>query len=80
MGGADAVVFAGGIGENSPETRQEIIDGLAALGLKLDAEANNSRGEEVKISAPDSSMEVFVIPTDEEVMLARDAYKNLQNA
>ena len=80
MGGADAVVFAGGIGENSPETRQEIIDGLAALGLKLDPEANNSRGEEVKISAPDSSMEVFVIPTDEEVMLARDAYKNLQNA
>lgn len=77
MGGADAIVFAGGIGENSKETRKAIVDGLGALGLKLDEEANKSRGEEVKISAPDSSMEVFVIPTDEEVMIARDAYKNL---
>ena len=80
MGGADAVVFAGGIGENAAGTRAEIIDGLSALGLVLDAEANNCRGEEVKISAPESSMEIFVIPTDEEVMLARDAFKNLQNA
>lgn len=77
MGGADAILFAGGIGENSITTREAIIDGLAALGVKLDHEANNCRGKEVKISADDSSMDVYVIPTDEEVMIARDAYKNL---
>lgn len=80
MGGADAIVFAGGIGENAITTRKAIIDGLSALGVKLDDEANNCRGKEQKISADDSSMEVFVIPTDEEVMIARDAYKGLKNA
>lgn len=78
MGGADAIVFAGGIGENAIGARKDIIDGLAALGVKLDEEANNCRGKEVKISAPESSMDVYVIPTDEEVMIARDAYKNLE--
>lgn len=78
MGGADAIVFAGGIGENAIDTRKEIINGLAALGVKLDEEANNCRGKEVKISAPESSMEVYVLPTDEEVMIARDAYANLE--
>ncbi len=77
MGGADAIVFAGGIGENAIDTRADIINGLAALGVKLDSEANNCRGKEAKISAADSSMEVYVLPTDEEVMLARDAYKDL---
>lgn len=77
MGGADAIVFAGGIGENSTSTRKEIVDGLAALGAVLDENANNCRGEEVKISAPESKIDVYVIPTDEEVMLARDAYKGL---
>lgn len=80
MGGADAIVFAGGIGENAIDTRKEIIDGLKALGVVLDEEANNCRGKEVKISAPESTMDVYVIPTDEEVMLARDAYKNIANA
>lgn len=80
MGGADAIVFAGGIGENAISTRKEVIDGLKALGLVLDEEANNCRGKEVMISAPESSKEVWVIPTDEEVMLARDAYKDLVNA
>lgn len=80
MGGADAIVFAGGIGENAPDARAAIIDGLSVLGVELDREANNCRGKEVKISTPESKIAVYVIPTDEEVMLARDAYKNLQNA
>lgn len=80
MGGADAILFAGGIGENSAAIRKGILDGLAALGVKVDEEANNCRGKEQKISADDSALDVFIIPTDEEVMLARDAYKGLQNA
>ncbi|MDO4663252.1 MAG: acetate kinase [Erysipelotrichaceae bacterium] len=80
MGGADAIVFAGGIGENAPDARAAIIDGLSVLGVELDREVNNCRGKEVKISTPESKIAVYVIPTDEEVMLARDAYKNLQNA
>ncbi len=80
MGGADAIVFAGGIGENASDVRKAVIDGLGALGVKLDDEANNMRGKEAKISAEDSKLDVYVIPTDEEVMLARDAYANLENA
>ncbi len=80
MGGADAIVFAGGIGENAIDIRKAVVDGLGALGVKLDDEANNCRGKEVKISAPDSKLDVYVIPTDEEVMIARDAYRNLENA
>lgn len=80
MGGADAIVFAGGIGENAIDIRKGIIDGLHALGVKLDDEANNCRGKEAKISAADSKLDVYVIPTDEEVMIARDAYRNLENA
>lgn len=80
MGGADAIVFAGGIGENAPDTRAAIIDGLSVFGVEFDREANNCRGKEVKISTPESKIAVYVIPTDEEVMLARDAYQNLKNA
>lgn len=80
MGGADAIVFAGGIGENSIATRKNILDGLKTLGIRVDDEANNCRGKEQVISADDSSMKVWVLPTDEEVMIARDAYKNLENA
>lgn len=80
MGGADAIVFAGGIGENAVDTRADIVNGLKTLGLVLDPKANSCRGEEVMISAPESAKEVWVIPTDEEVMLARDAYKDLLNA
>ena len=74
LGGADAIVFTAGIGENSVETRKDIIDSLGAIGVKLDEEANNVRGKEALISAPDSSVKVYVIPTDEEVMIARDTY------
>ena len=74
LGGADAIVFTAGVGENSKDTRKAIIDRLAPLGIKLDEEANNVRGEEKLISTADSTVKVYIIPTDEEVMIARDTY------
>ena len=75
LGGADAIVFTAGVGENSSSTRRAIIDRLAPLGIKIDDERNNVRGEEKLISTDDSSVRVYVIPTDEEVMIARDVYR-----
>lgn len=72
MGGVDAIVFTAGIGENQWETRDNIIEQLGFLGIKLDKEANKVRGEEKEISTPDSTVKVFVIPTNEELMIARD--------
>lgn len=72
--GADAICFTAGVGENSPQTRKQIIDGLSALGIKVDEDANNVRGKEAKISAEDSTVPCYVIPTDEEVMIAIDTY------
>ena len=72
MGGVDAIVFTAGIGENQWETRENIIEQLGFLGIKLDKEANKVRGEEKEISTPDSTVKVFVIPTNEELMIARD--------
>ena len=77
MGGADAIVFTAGVGENSISTRKQIIDKLGALGIKLDEEANNVRGEERKITTDDSKVPVYIIPTDEELMIARDTYSIL---
>ena len=77
MGGADAIVFTAGVGENSISTRKQIVDKLGALGIKLDEEANNVRGEERKISTDDSKVPVYIIPTDEELMIARDTYSIL---
>lgn len=79
MGGADAIVFAGGIGENAPDIREAIVNGLNAIGFTIDEEKNNIRGKEAEVSGEDSKGEVWIIPTDEEVMLARDAYKNLKH-
>ena len=80
MGGCDAIVFAGGIGENDIAMRKLICDGLQCLGVQINDERNDVRGKEAKISEDDSKIAVWLIPTDEEVMLARDAYKDLQNA
>lgn len=74
MGGLDAICFTAGIGENSSILRQMIIDRLAVLGVKLDAELNKLRGERL-ISTADSKVKVFIIPTDEEVMIARDTIR-----
>lgn len=72
MGGVDAIVFTGGIGENNGKVREYVCNKLAFLGFKLDAEKNAVRGEETEISAPGSSVRVFVIPTNEELVIARD--------
>ena len=72
MGGADAIVFTGGIGENSGEYRAELCEKLEFLGVKLDTEKNKIRGEEIEITTPDSKVKVFVIPTNEELVIARD--------
>lgn len=75
LGGADAIVFTAGLGENSISTRKQIIEGLAVLGITLDEEANNCRGEEKLISTEDSRVACYVIPTNEELMIARDTYQ-----
>ena len=72
LGHVDVIAFTAGIGENSPETRAAIIEKLAPLGIKLDLEKNNVRGEFRKISSEDSSVEVYLVPTNEELMIARD--------
>lgn len=72
MNGVDVITFAGGVGENGIEVRKEICDSLAFLGVKIDEEKNNCRGKEVEISTPDSKVKVFIIPTNEELMIARD--------
>ncbi len=72
LGGADVIVFTGGVGENQLGTREKICKKLAYLGVTFDAEANKCRGKEVEISGPDSKIKVVVIPTDEELMIAED--------
>jgi acetate kinase len=76
MGGADAVIFTGGIGENSPEVRGRICEGLAWAGLKLDPGRNEQMmGREGQISTDDSTLNAWVIPTDEELLIARDTVR-----
>lgn len=70
--GADALVFTAGIGENSVPIRKMIIDRLAFLGIKLDEDANDKHGVETKITTDDSKMAAYVIPTNEELEIARD--------
>lgn len=77
LGGLDALVFTAGIGENAKEVRKLICDRLGVLGIKLDDNKNNSRGDK-EISSDDSNVKVWVIPTNEEVMIARDVLR-LQN-
>ena len=75
MGGCDAIAFTAGMGENLCHLRKKIIDRLGVLGVKLDEQANNVMGEEALISTPDSKIKVFVVPTNEEVMIARDTVR-----
>ena len=72
LGHVDVIAFTAGIGENSPEARAQIIEKLACLGFKIDLEANNVRGKYTKISTDDSTAEIYVVPTNEELMIARD--------
>lgn len=78
MGGCDAVVFTGGIGENNPAYRKRVAEKLGFMGVKIDDEKNNfamRNGLEVDISCPDTTAHVLVIPTNEELMIARDTYE-----
>ncbi len=72
MGGVDAVVFTAGVGENSASLRAEMVKGLDFMGIKMDLEKNDFRGEERDVSAPDATVKVLVIPTNEELMIAMD--------
>lgn len=78
MGGVDAIVFTAGIGENAIEIREGILDGLEYLGFELDKEANDSRGKEIEISKAGSDTRVFIIPTNEELVIARDTAEILE--
>jgi acetate kinase len=79
LNGLDVLVFTAGIGENNPDLRAEICADLDCLGLKLDEAANNAcRASEAVISTPDSKVEVHVIPTNEEIVIARNAWRLLQ--
>ena len=73
LGGCDAMVFTAGLGENDVEFRAELCEKLqGALGIELDPVANNNRGKELLVSTPNSKIKVFVIPTNEEIVIARD--------
>ena len=73
LGGCDAMVFTAGLGENDVEFRAELCEKLSgALGIELDPVANNNRGQELLVSTPNSKIKVFVIPTNEEIVIARD--------
>ena len=85
MNGVDDIVFTAGVGENNSQVREEVCESLGYLGIKIDKEANKLRGEEVEISTKDSKVKVYVIPTNEELAIARETValvkwsKNLTN-
>ena len=78
MGGVDIIVWTAGVGENQTDVREDSCKGLEFLGIKIDHEANNTQGKEAVISAPDSKVTECVIPTDEELMIAKDTMALLQ--
>jgi acetate kinase len=82
MDGADAVIFSGGIGENSAIIREKICAGLETIGLALDHEANQKTkpGDLSIITKPDSQVKAYVIPTNEELLIARDTVRVVKNA
>ena len=75
MNGVDYIVFTGGIGENQINIRKGICEKLAFMGVKIDVDENNMRGEEKVISKPDSRIKVYVIPTNEELMIAKETLR-----
>ncbi len=80
LGGVDAIAFSGGIGENNPRVREDIINKLSCLGIEIDKTKNEtSAGEIRKISSDGSAAAVYVVPTDEEVVMARDAVRIITN-
>ncbi len=77
--GFDILVFTGGIGENDIRTRKSILAGLEFLGIKTDKEKENIRGKETILSAPDSKVKVLIVPTKEELMIAKDTYEIVES-
>ena len=80
MGGVDVVVFTAGIGENGIGFRKEVCENMEFMGIKIDPEKNNCRGKEVIFSTPDSKVTVMVVPTDEEMAIARDTKRCAEEA
>jgi len=82
MNGAEAIVFSGGIGENAPIIRQRICDGLSWLGVEVDESRNSALtpGKEGRIDREGSRVELWVIPTDEELLIARDTWRVVTGA
>lgn len=79
MGGVDAIVWTAGVGENQTGLRMDSLEGMEFLGIKMDAERNNVRGKETVLSADDSKVKVVLIPTDEEIVIARDTVEIVSN-
>src|SRR3712207_4557945 len=79
MGGVDAIVWTAGVGENQTGLRMDSLEGMEFLGIKMDAERNNVRGKEAVLSAEDSRVKVVLIPTDEEIVIARDTVEIVSN-
>jgi acetate kinase len=75
LNGCDCIIFTAGVGENAIETREKICEGLDALGIKMDPAKNNVRGKKVDVATEDSKVRIFVIPTNEELVIARDTYR-----
>lgn len=75
LGGVDIIVFTGGIGERDAEIRKQILNGLEFLGVTLNPETENIKGAEVLLTTSDSRVKVLVVPTDEELMIAKDTYE-----
>jgi len=75
LGGVDIIVFTGGIGERDPETRKKVLADLEFMGVEIDLTNADIKGEEIELSSKDSKVKVLVVPTDEELMIARDTYE-----
>ncbi|MDR2665370.1 MAG: acetate kinase, partial [Oscillospiraceae bacterium] len=79
LGGADAIVFTAGLGENSPSAREAIVERLGGIGITIDKEKNKTRGVLAEITGEGSNSRVFVIPTNEELVIARDTKQLVSN-
>ena len=79
MGGVDLLIFTAGIGENAVDVRSKILSNLEYLGIKINEEKNKNRGKEIKISSDSSAVDVYIIPTNEELVIAREAKKIVEN-
>jgi acetate kinase len=79
MDGVDVIAFTGGIGENCIDLREDILKNLSYLGIKLNEEANKVRGEEIELTLPGCPVKAFVVPTNEELAIARDTKAICEN-